>query len=275
MTQIETLSSPHGRALLREIYRELRFERQLGSIATLRTCWQICTTQRELISLTRRDVVVLHPLGIWAGTSLCMQEIVNRHFYAPVNAIVYLGAALLLLAVGLNRTQVITTPALVVTGIVVEAFLLIVLFTVMFFAPPEDVESLLTPSQQAQGSMSDDLLRELGEIGRDYAAMAVQLESIAESLADVVDRQDKMLNMMQDSVQSALDAVAPNPALTTAMQHTTVALENFASNVSTLTTRLHVVERQEVERLVRMELATLLTTRILERDERSDTPSKS
>ncbi len=274
MTQIETLSSAQGRALLRDIYRELRFERQLGAIATIRTCWQICTTQRELIRLTRRDVVVLHPLGVWAGTSLWMQEIINRHFYAPVNAIVYLGAALLLLAVGLNRTRVIETPALVVTGIVVEALLLVLLFTVMFFSPPEEGDVAIATTQPGQSSMSDDLLRELGEIGRDYAAMAVQLESIAESLADVVDRQDKMLGMLQDSVQAALDAVAPNPALTAAMQQTSTALENFAANVSTLTGRLHSVERQEVERLVRAELATLITSRILDRPDASSSPQK-
>ena len=162
MTQIETLSSAQGRALLRDIYRELRFERQLGAIATIRTCWQICTTQRELIRLTRRDVVVLHPLGVWAGTSLWMQEIINRHFYAPVNDIVYLGAALLLLAVGLNRTRVIETPALVVTGIVVEALLLVLLFTVMFFSPPEEGDVAIATTQPGQSSMSDDLLRELG-----------------------------------------------------------------------------------------------------------------
>lgn len=274
MTTIETLSSAQGRALLRDIYREIRFERQLGAVATIRTCWQICTTQRELIRLTKRDVVVLHPLGVWAGTSLWMQEIINRHFYAPVNAIVYLGAALLLLAVGLNRTRVIETPALVVTGIVVEAFLLILLFTVMFFTPPDDGDAEIPSSQPGQSTMSDDLLRELGEIGRDYAAMAVQLESIAESLADVVDRQDKMLGMLQDSVQAALDAVAPNPALTTAMQQTSVVLQQFAENVAALSGRFQTVERQEVERLVRAELATLITSRILDRSDATTPPQK-
>jgi hypothetical protein len=203
-----------------------------------------------------------------------MQEIINRHFYAPVNAIVYLGAALLLLAVGLNRTRVIETPALVVTGIVVEAFLLILLFTVMFFTPPDDGDAEIPSSHHGQSTMSDDLLRELGEIGRDYAAMAVQLESIAESLADVVDRQDKMLGMLQDSVQAALDAVAPNPALTTAMQQTSAVLQQFAENVAALTERFQTVERQEVERLVRAELATLITSRILDRSDATAPPQK-
>ncbi len=268
MTQLETLSAVQGRALLREIYRELRFERQLGAIATLRACWSICTTERELFRLTKRDVIVLHPLGVWAGTSLWMQEIVNRHFYAPVNAVVYLGAAGLLLAVGLNRTHVIDTPALVVAGIVVEALLLAVLFVVMFFAPPDETD---VPSLSPAGGTgtTEELLRELGEIGRDYAAMAVQLESIAGTLSDVVERQDAMLSTVTDSVQAAISAVAPNPELLASMKETTSALNAFAGSVGILAERLRAVERQEVERLVRTELERMLSTTILHRDERT------
>ncbi len=137
MTTIETLSSVHGRALLRDIYRELRFERQVSSLVVLTTMWRICSTERELIRMTKRDVVVLHPLGIWAGTSLWMQEVINRFFYSAINAFVYFGAALLLVAVGLNRTRVIETPGLVVAGVILEALLLMLLFVVMFFTPPE------------------------------------------------------------------------------------------------------------------------------------------
>jgi hypothetical protein len=268
MTQLETLSGTQGRTLLREIYRELRFERQLGAVATLRTCWSICTTERELFRLTKRDVVVLHPLGVWAGTSLWMQEIVNRHFYAPVNAVVYLGAAGLLLAVGLNRTHVIDTPALVVAGIVVEALLLATLFTVMFFAPPDETDTPASLSMAGGSGTTEELLRELGEIGRDYAAMAVQLESIAGTLSDIVERQDSMLSAVTDSVQAAVSAVAPNPELLASMRDTTSALNAFAGSVGILAERLRAVERQEVERLVRTELERMLSTTILHRDER-------
>lgn len=267
MLQLETMSSAQGRALLREIYREFRFERQVSATATLRLLWQICTSERELFRLTRREAVVLHPLGVWAGTVLWMQEVVNRYYYSSINAFVYFGAALLLLAVGLNRTKVIETQAVVVAGILLEAILLIVLFTVMFFTPPEEPES---PEQkgQAGGTMTDELLRELGEIGRDYAAMAVQLESIAASLTDVVDRQDVMLRQVSESVQAAVSAVAPNPELMASMRDTTRSLDTFASSVGMMAERLRAVERQEVERLVRIELERMLSRTILDRDDR-------
>ena len=263
MTQLETLSSVQGRALLRDIYRELRFERQLSGTATLRICWQICTRERELVRLTKRDVVVLHPLGVWNGTSLWMQEIVNRYFYAAINAFVYLGAALLLVAVGLNRTRIIDSPIIVVVGVLLEAVLLIALFTVMFFTPADEPDEI-TVTGDGQGSMTDELLRELGEIGRDYAAMAVQLETIGSALLDVVERQDTLIRAVRESVDTAVSAVAPNPALMTSMQETTSALASLNQSVSALDERLRSVERQEVERLVRIELERILSRTIIE-----------
>lgn len=270
MTTIETLSSVHGRALLRDIYRELRFERQVSSLLVLTTMWRICSTERELIRMTKRDVVVLHPLGIWAGTSLWMQEVINRFFYSAINAFVYFGAALLLVAVGLNRTRVIETPGLVVAGVILEALLLMLLFVVMFFTPPEEIEQ--TTSNNGQSAAAEELLRELGEIGRDYAAMAVQLETIAGTLNDLVERQDTMIVQMRDGVEAAVSAVAPNPDLMNAMRSTTVSLERFTEGVDVLGERLKSVERQEVERLVRTEIERILSRHILDRDER---PSSS
>lgn len=121
-------------------------------------------------------------------------------------------------------------------------------------------------AEGAQDDVSRELLRELGEISRDYAAMAVQLEAIAGTLQDVVERQHEMSQSMQTSVDAAVQAVAPNPALMGAMTQTTNALSLFTSSVNTLGERLQAVERQEVERLVRIELEKLLSRNIVERD---------
>ncbi len=273
MTTIETLSSVHGRALLRDIYRELRFERQVSALVVLTTMWRICSTERELIRMTKRDVVVLHPLGVWSGSALWMQEVVNRFFYSAINAFVYFGAALLLVAVGLNRTRVIETPGLVVAGVILEALLLILLFVVMFFTPPEEMEQ--TSSANGQSAATEELLRELGEIGRDYAAMAVQLETIAGTLSDLVERQDTMIVQMRDGVEAAVSAVAPNPDLMNAMRSTTTSLERFTDGVDALGERLKAVERQEVERLVRTEIERILSRHILDRDERSSSSTQA
>jgi len=271
MTQLETLSSLQGRTLLRDIYSELRNERQLTGMSALTLCWRMCTTERELFKLSRREVVILHPLGIWAGTSLWMQEIVNRYYYTTINAFVYAGAALLLLAVGLNRTQVVTSPGIVIGGVILEAVLLMVLFVVMYFTPTDELE--LAGGASQQNSATDDLLRELGEIGRDYAAMAVQLESISSSLTDLVEKQDQIVSSMKSSVQAAIDAVAPNPALMASMASTTDSLLRFSQGIDALEVRLRVNEKEEVERIVRTELERILSANLLRNnDPNSQTP---
>lgn len=272
MTQLETLASVQGRLLLRDIFRELRFERQLGAIQALSITWRICTREQELIRLTKRDVVILHPLGVWAGTTLWMQEVVNRFFYSAINAFVYAGAAILLLAVGLNRTGVIDSPGSVVTGIIVEAFLLVLLFVVMYFTPPDEPETTLT-SGAASGE-TEELLREIGEIGRDYAAMAVQLEAISTALSDLVERQDNISHSIRESVDAAVAAVAPNPELMSSMQATAAALDRFAESVDHLSQRMQGLERQEMEYLVRAELERILSQRIAPNNDRT-TPSAS
>ena len=260
MMQLETLASLQGRSLLKDIYRELRFDRQLGTTQVLGALWRICTTEQELIRRTRHDVVVLHPLGWWQGSILWMQEVINRYYFSAINAWVYAGAAVLLLAVGLNRVGVIHQPEMVVAGIVLEAFLLLVLFAVMYFTPPDDVE-VQAPTGAAEGTI--ELLREIGEIGRDYAAMAVQLEAIASSLNDLVEKQDAMATTVRDSVNAAVHAVAPNPSLMTAMENTTVALDRFAGSIDALGMRLKAMETQEVENLVRTQLERIVSKEVL------------
>lgn len=263
MLTFETLATAPGRALLRDIYRDLRSEKHMGALPTLIVMWRICTTERDLFKTVNRDVTVLHPLGFFSGTSLWMQEIVNRYFYSAINAFVYIGAAFLLIAIGLNRTKVIDTPGIVVAAIIVEASLLVLLFAVMFFTPPDDEE---TTEGLASQEASQELLRELGEIGRDYAAMAVQLEAIAGTLQDVVTQQGEMVQSMLTSVDAAVAAVSPNPDLMEAMSKTTTALTSFTTSVDALHNRLRDVERHEVERLVRVELEKLLSRNIIDRD---------
>lgn len=264
MTTLETLSTASGRALLRDLHQELRFDKQMHALSTLLLLWRICTRESDLFRTVNRDVTVLHPLGLLGGTSLWMQEIINRFYYAPINAFVYMGAAFLLVAVGLNRIRIIDTPGLLVTAIIVEALLLLMLFLVMFFTPPSEADG-----QSGQGesdSTTQELVRELGEIGRDYAAMAVQLETISVTLHEVVERQDAMTAQLRDSVQAAVGAVAPNPELMHSMKQNTLALADFTESVSALSERLKAVERQEVERLVRQELERILSRNIVDRD---------
>lgn len=263
MTQIETLADTRGRILVRKIYRELRYERRLGTFQTLSVLWRICCREQELIRSTRQDVVVLHPLGIWQGTALWMEEVVNRFYFSPINAWVYAGAALLLVAVGLNRVGVFDSPGIVVAGVVLEALLLLVLFSVMYFTPPEESEAADDTSAGTQNEATE-LLREIGEIGRDYAAMAVQLEAISNALVEIVERQGQLVESVSTSVMKAVEAVAPNPQLMQSMEHTSKGLEEFAASLAGINDKLRAIQMHEVQVTVRAELERILSATIMD-----------
>ena len=81
MREISTLSSLEGRSILRDIFRELRFERQMGTAKILALTWRICIRERDLQKYGKEPIRVLHVLGTISGTSLWLEEIVNRFFW--------------------------------------------------------------------------------------------------------------------------------------------------------------------------------------------------
>ena len=142
MKKIDTLSSIDGRRLLYKIFHELRYEKQLPSRSVLALCWRLCTQEREIFRFVKQEAIVSHPLGIVAGTALWMEEIVNRFYFSTVNSFVYLGAALLLVLIGIRRFSDNVSDGVVIAGIVFEALMLVFMFVVMIFTPNEDIEEL-------------------------------------------------------------------------------------------------------------------------------------
>ena len=103
MRELSTLATLEGRSVIRDIFRELRFERQMSSFSATMLLWRICTKETELKRFSVQEVSILYPLGTMSGTSLWLQEIINRFYYSTINSFVYFGAAILLFTVGLRR----------------------------------------------------------------------------------------------------------------------------------------------------------------------------
>ncbi|HYF03374.1 MAG TPA: hypothetical protein VEC36_08355 [Patescibacteria group bacterium] len=257
MQQIETLASLEGRALLKEIYRELRFDRQLGALSTLGQMWRICVHERELNRYIRRDITVLHPLGFLSGTSLWMQEIVNRYYFSSINSFVYFGAAILLTVIGVRRFTNEISDTVVIFSIGLEALLLIFMFLVMLFTPPEDSDLEITvPGAESE---AEQLVREVGEISRDYADISVKLEKVGDTLEELVEKQHEMIASIRDVAQSLSMAVAPNPQLLETMKLTNDSLKIFTENLQQFSKAAAELQREEVELAVRRELEKIIS----------------
>ncbi|MFN4768794.1 MAG: hypothetical protein ACK54V_02305 [Candidatus Kapaibacterium sp.] len=260
MDEVRSLGSLEGRRIVRDIYRELRFDRQYSGFTILATTWRVCTSEKELFRYSSSQVRVLHPLGFFRGTSLWMQEIINRFYSPTINSFVYFGAAVLLVMIGVRRFTDHISDATVLGSILFEAFLLIVMFLVLYFSPPEaDDES----DEGNTASASDnDVLREIGEIGRDYATVSMQMEQAVQQLQELRVVHEQLAERVRQSTEAAHLAVSPNPALVTTMEQTNRSLEKFQQSVEALHNAANKLQREEIDAAVRREVESLLARRV-------------
>ncbi len=262
MEQIQTLSTIRGREILRSIYRDMRFERQLSSTAVLTACLRICIGERDLMRYGRDDITIVHPLGLFAGVSLWLQEIVNRFYFSTISSLVYLGAAILLLIVGAFRFTSFIGSEFVVAGIALEAGLLMLLFVIMFFSPSDDYLDPDAGGAEDSESELNQIVREIGEISSDYAAFSNQVDDVTATLSSLAARQDQLIEVMRESTRQNALMVAPQPQLLETMQKTNQALHEFTETVQNLVGAAQALRREEVERSVRQEVERLLAGRL-------------
>lgn len=266
MEQIQTFSTVRGRAALRDIFRELRYEKQVSGFTALLTCWRLCTFEREAYRYSKRPITIIHALGIFRGTSLFLQEIVHRFYFSTINSLVYLGAAALLLIVSAYRFTNTVDNRTVLAGVAVEALMLFILFVVMFFSPADDVEQEVgnDADSTAAGTSADvrELITEIGEISADYAAFTERLDNVTSTLSGMISRQDELIGAVNEVARSVSLASTPQPEFIESMRQTNLALQAFHRNVHDLVEATDKLRREEIQRAVRVEVERILSNRV-------------
>jgi gas vesicle protein len=259
MIQIQTLASIEGRSLLRDLYKELRFERQMSGIASLLATLRICIGETEIGRISKREAFILHPLGVRRGITLWMQEIVNRYYFSAISSFVYFGAAILLALVGMNRFTSGVSNSYVIAGLVLESGILIAMFIVMFFAPPDEED---LRSGEEEESEARELIREIGEISSDYAGFTSRAEELTDTLSGLTARHDELISAVNESVRTAVMAVAPQPELLQQMSEATKAMKEFTKAVQEFTATAQEIRTKETQLLVRAEVERIIQGRL-------------
>lgn len=262
MEQIQTLSTLRGRVVLRDIVRELRYEKQVSSLTTLLTCWRLCAFERDVYRYSKRQVTVIHTLGLFRGTSLWLQEVVNRFYFSTINSLVYLGAAILLVLVSGYRFTDRVDTRLVLSGVGLEALMLLILFVVMFFSPSDDIEMEEPNGESEESSEIRELISEIGDISTDYAGAGARLENVVTALSDITARQDELLGAVNDVARAVSFAAHPQPEFIETMRQTNLTLQAFHLNVQALVEATHSLRREEIQRAVRAEVERILEQRV-------------
>ena len=252
--QIQTLSTVRGRAILRDIFRELRYEKQLTSITTLLTCWRLCVAENETARYSKRDVRIVHTLGLFRGTSLWLQEIVNRFYFSAINSLVYLGASMLLVVVSGYRFTETVDSRFVIAGVALEAFMLFILFVVMFFSPSDDVE---------MEEQQEDELKSLIEDTNDIAG---ELDAALKAFRQALENQNSVINAIQRMASDAAHSISlsaqPQPEFIETMKDTNQTLHTFHQNLQSFVEAANSLRREEIQRAVRVEVEKILQSRV-------------
>lgn len=262
MKKIDNIASIEGRLLLQDVFHKLRFERQRSAFSTLFVLWRICTSETEINQYLNQEVNITHKLGILRGTSIWLEEIVNRYYFSTINSFVYFGAAVLLVLIGINRFSNIVDNRIVIYGLAFEASMLVFMFIVMLFTPNEDVSNLKNNNENE--NYEKELLEEIGEISRDFAVTSAQLDKITDHILAVVDRQSELTNTLLEIAKTNADVVNPNPKMIEIMNETNETLKDFKNNIIELNKTTNQLKQEEMKIIVRKEVERFLTNKIQE-----------
>jgi uncharacterized phage infection (PIP) family protein YhgE len=222
--------------------------------------WSICVKERDLSKFINTEVSLMHPLGFIKGTALWMEEVVNRFYYSSISSFVYFGAAILLVLIGIRQFSEHVSGEMVILGIAFESLMLLFMFLVMLFSPNDDMVQF--EDEKDEDDLINELVTEIGEIGRDFAAVVVQMEQLTDNMNKSYELQTKMLSMMADIIEQTDKKIKPNDQMLDTMRETNEELKKFKFAIEELSTTAHSIKEKEIQAAVRSELEKILVQRV-------------
>jgi uncharacterized phage infection (PIP) family protein YhgE len=220
----------------------------------------ICVKERDLSKFINTEVSLMHPLGFIKGTALWMEEVVNRFYYSSISSFVYFGAAILLVLIGIRQFSEHVSGEMVILGIAFESLMLLFMFLVMLFSPNDDMVQF--EDEKDEDDLINELVTEIGEIGRDFAAVVVQMEQLTDNMNKSYELQTKMLSMMADIIEQTDKKIKPNDQMLDTMRETNEELKKFKFAIEELSTTAHSIKEKEIQAAVRSELEKILVQRV-------------
>lgn len=255
MELIDNLSTIKGRKFLNKLFYQMRYEKQIGSLRVLFACLRICISERDTNKFIESNISIIHPLGVFSGTKLWLEEILYRYYFTTISSFVYFGAAILLTLVGFRKFYNLEI-VYVIYGLLLESFLLIVMFVTMFFAPNDDIDI-------NENELADDLLDEIGEIATDFAKSVDKLDNISYKIEEIVNNQNNILNLLTILIEKNINITNPNDEFKKVMEQNIIEIQKFSSSVSDLNNVIEKIKEENVKYEVRTEIEKLLNKNIL------------
>jgi hypothetical protein len=257
---LSNLATPAGRAAYQELWHDLILHQRRAVLPALWQLWRTAAYGQEM-RMTASDNAyrIGHPLGPRVGTRVFMEEVIVRHYFNNVQALVYFGAVVLLVFLGLRFAGLMSETASLI-GVAIEAIMLLILFTVLFYAPEDESPTYgvgPAPPGTADAEAEDDrevireVLKEIEEIGSSYASLAMRLEQTSRS-------QDEALRELTERV-SAIKGLNLLESHAERLETTNSLLAQLTSSIEAMNRRIDLLFGKEIEYHVRQELQRLVS----------------
>jgi hypothetical protein len=250
---VDNLASAQGRRLLQRYWYENLVEGRRWKLVLLATTWRICLFGRT-IYLSEGPVTVDHALGLRLGTRVWMEEISYRHFANSVQALVYLGAVVLLIFVGLRFANLIN-ERIALIGIGIEATMLFLLFVVMFFTPDDTIAEMEVA--KGSGDSPQDYLPLFREIYDELQDIGTMNAALGRHLTEIANKQEAYLREVSQKLTS--QPTAGLSTETVALLHDVkTAFSTLAITIQEMNKNITRISEKELEYLVRREMEKLV-----------------
>lgn len=252
-TSVANLRTREGREAYRSYWKDLVVDRNMAVLPSLVRLWQTAIRAGSFDIVTSGESVsISHPLGLRAGTRLFMEEVVVRRYFNNVQALVYLGAVVLLVFLAL-RFAGILSEEIALIGVGIEVIMLLMLFAVLFYSPeeevPADVEPIAPGGNESEDTINE-VLGEIEEIGGVYATLGLKLERLAEEQARATSVLEKEVRAIR-----GLDELA---AHSERLDELNSRLLSLSGGIDRLNDKIDMLADREIEYRVRRELERLL-----------------
>ncbi len=256
---ISNLGTPAGRAAYQEYWRDLIVEQRSAVVPSLWRLLSMAAFGTEM-RITASDTVyrIGHPLGLRNGFRLFMEEVTVRHYFNNVQALVYFGAVILLVFLGLRFAGVLSEGVSLI-GIGIEAMMLLILFAVLFYAPDEEARAAQEAAAAVETAGNDaasdreivrEVLEEIEEIGGSYASLALKLEQSAKAQEDSIRELTRRVAAIQGL--NLLESHAER------LETTNTLLAQLTSSIDAMNKRIDMLFSKDLEFYVRQEFERMV-----------------
>ena len=256
---ISNLATPAGRSAYQEYWHDLVIEQRRAVLPSLWQLWRTAAFGSELrVTATDTSYRPSHPLGPRVGTRIFMEEVIVRHYYNNVQALVYFGAVILLVFLGLRFAGLLSENISLI-GIAIEAMMLLILFMVLFYSPEDDEVAAAAAGVAGEGDADrnaedreviKEVLEEIEEIGSSYATLALKLEQAARG-------QEESLRELSVKI-GAIQGLNLLESHAERLETTNTLLAQLTGAIESMNQRVDMLFGKELEFYVRRELERMV-----------------